>query len=175
MSSKTAVRTVNVRIKDDTVSGLLATARVVTSLAREIHMLQLAYKALADSELMAKAAAGDFTAIATLEIRTLGIFGGGARVGAAIGLAGGGGVGIIPVGQTRGGEARMLTSSGPVWGHVGETLGRLSPPEKMGGGGDFSVNVQQLTLARDGEDAESVGRSFAHIRAGVLSTDVPAS
>lgn len=167
----------NVRIRDDSVSKTLAIARVMTSLAREIHMVQLAYEALADSELLAEAAGGNFVAMATLAIRALGVIGGAARVGAAGALMGGGGAGIVPVGQTRPGEARTLMSSGPVWGHAGETLGRLGPPEKAGGGGGggFSVQVQQLTLARDGEDAESVGRTFAHIRAGVLSTDVPAS
>ena len=165
----------DVRIRGSAAAEMLSVARVATSLAREINMLRLAYIALADSELLAKAAAGDFTAIATLAIRTLGIFGGGARVGAAVGLAAGGGVGIIPVGQTRVGEMRTLTSSGPVWGHVGESMGRLTPPKPTGEGGGFNVQVAQLNLQRDGEDPESVGRTFAHIRAGVLSTDVPAS
>lgn len=176
MSSKTAVRTVDVRIKDSSASGLMAIARMMTSLAREINMVRMAYEALADSELMAEAAGGDFVAMATLAIRALGVLGGAARVGAAGALLGGGGAGIVPVGQTRGGEVRQLAGSGPVWAHAGESLGRLGPPEKAGGGGGgFNMNIEHVTLAKDGDDPEAFGRFYTHVRAGVLSSDIPAS
>jgi hypothetical protein len=169
-------RTVNIKIKDDATAGLLAVARVMSGLRSTIHMVALAYKALADAELMAKVAQGDFVSVATVAFRLLGIFAAGTRTIGAGTLAMGGGGGLIPVGQTRMGEARVLTSSGPVWGHAGETIGRLGPPEKAGaGGGNFTVQADNINLVRDGEDAESVGRTFAHFRAGVLSTDVPSS
>ena len=43
------------------------------------------------------------------------------------------------------------------------------------GGGGFSVNVDTLNLVRDGDDPESVGRTFTHVRSGMLSADVPSS
>lgn len=147
------------------------------AVSREIHFLEMAFKALQVAE--EAAAAGELTMIdvANMAIPIIGVFAGIVSMVAGASLIQQRGTGIIPVGQTRGGEARTIMSSGPVWGHAGETIGRLGPPEAIGGGGEggFTVQVQQLTLARDGEDAESVGRSFAHIRAGVLSTDIPAS
>ena len=138
---------------------------------REITALRIMLRLLADDEIMAAIAAGDLAAMLQMAIPIIGIAAGlitmavGARLTATRAA--------IPIGQTLPGQTRMLNETGVFMGHKGETIGR--PIAGKGGGGDFSVQVANLTLSRDGEDAESVGRTFAHIRAGVLSTDVPAS
>jgi hypothetical protein len=177
MSAKTSIRTVHIKIKDEFTPYLLAITREMRSTSREIHFLEMAYYALANAEAAAEAEELGLIEVAQLAIPIIGVLAEGMSKFAAANLIRQRGAGIIPVGQTAPGQVRTLMSSGPIWGHAGEQIGRISAPMPAGAGegGGFTVQIDNLTLARDGEDPESVGRTFTYLRAGTLSAEVPAS
>lgn len=176
MSSRTSVRTVNIKIKDEFTPYLMAISREMRSTSREIHFLEMAFYALEEAEAAAEAEELGLIEIAQLAIPVIGVFAAGVSMMAGAALISHRGAGIIPVGQTRVGEARKLMSSGPVWGHAGESLGRLGPPESMGAGegAGFYVNIEDLQMQPDGETPQAIGSMFRQVR-NSYSTDIPST
>ena len=190
-----------IRAIDETSPVLIGISRTMGGMRREITALRAMLKLLAADEMIGAETAELFGDALAYAIPVIGLAAG--LISMAIGMTITSRRAAIPIGQTAPGQARALAASGPIFAHAGEVIGRPMPfptreviterpvlskapapgaaeprpyaQTRRGTQGDFVVQAENINLVRDGEDPESVGRSFAHVRAGVLSTELPAS
>ena len=170
MSDRTFSRTLRVRSIDDTTAVLLGVMRTLRSLGMELRAASMLMEDLADAELMARAAAGDFTAQAQLAFHALRV------VTAGMGIFAGAQItaqrAALPVGQTTPGMFRGVQSTGAAIVHEGEVIGRpvlpsqpariTTPAGSSAGlpgaaGGGFSFNFYDSNL-RYVDDAHELAR-----------------
>ena len=125
-AERTLGRNIRVRAVDDTSAVLLGVIRTIRSVGREVSFLSRLMKVLADDEIMAGVAAGDFAAMAQLIVPVIGV------VTAGLSIIAGARItqqrAALPVGQTSPGQFRAVQATGAAVVHEGEIIGRPALP-----------------------------------------------
>ena len=125
-SDRTLNRNIRVRSVDDTTSVMLGVIRTLRSVGREIGMLSRLMKILANDEIMAAVAAGDFAAMAQLAVPVIGVITAGISIVAGAQITAS--RAALPVGQTAPGQFRSITGTGAMIVDAGEIIGRPALP-----------------------------------------------